>query len=95
MDVALSFAGESLRPLPCGALHWPAQDLLLVADLHFEKASAFARRGRLLPPYDSADTLAALIDALELTGARRVVCLGTVFTIAVARTACRTAHARR
>ncbi len=79
MDVALSFAGESLCPLPCGALHWPAQDLLLVADLHFEKASAFARRGRLLPPYDSADTLAALIDALELTGARRVVCLGDSF----------------
>ena len=79
MDVALSFAGESLRPLPCGALHWPAQDALLVADLHFEKASAFARRGRLLPPYDSADTLRILIDALEQTGARRVICLGDSF----------------
>ena len=79
MDVALSFAGESLRPLPCGALHWPAQDALLVADLHFEKASAFARRGWLLPPYDSADTLRILIDALEQTGARRVICLGDSF----------------
>ena len=79
MDVALSFAGESLRPLPCGALHWPAQNALLVADLHFEKASAFARRGWLLPPYDSADTLRILIDALEQTGARRVICLGDSF----------------
>ena len=79
MDVALSFAGESLRPLPCGALHWPAQDALLVADLHFEKASAFARHGWLLPPYDSADTLRILIDALEQTGARRVICLGDSF----------------
>lgn len=79
MDVALSFAGETLVPLPCGALHWPAQDALLVADLHFEKASAFARRGRFLPPYDSADTLAWLIDAIERTDARRVVCLGDSF----------------
>lgn len=79
MVVSLSFAGESLQPLCCGALHWPAQQALLVADLHFEKASAFARRGRLLPPYDSADTLATLIDALERTGARRVFCLGDSF----------------
>jgi DNA ligase-associated metallophosphoesterase len=79
MDVSLSFAGESFVPLACGALFWPAQSALLVADLHFEKASAFARRGRLLPPYDSADTIAALIDALEASGARRVFCLGDSF----------------
>ncbi|MBC7505056.1 MAG: ligase-associated DNA damage response endonuclease PdeM [Sandarakinorhabdus sp.] len=79
MDVALSFAGELLCPLTCGALHWPAQDTLLVADLHFEKASAFARRGWLLPPHDTADTLRALIDSLETCGATRVVCLGDSF----------------
>lgn len=79
MSVALSFAGESFTPLPCGALHWPAQAALLVADLHFEKASAFARKTRFLPPYDSADTLSCLIAALEITGARRVFCLGDSF----------------
>jgi DNA ligase-associated metallophosphoesterase len=79
MDVSLSFAGETLRPLPCGALYWPAQAALLVADLHFEKASAFARRGWMLPPHDSAETLRVLIDALEATGARRVICLGDSF----------------
>lgn len=79
MDVSLSFAGAVVRPLACGALHWPAQEALLVADLHFEKASAFARKGRLLPPYDSGETLARLIEALALTGARRVICLGDSF----------------
>lgn len=79
MTVSLSFAGETLRPLACGALHWPALDAVLVADLHFEKASAFARAGRFLPPYDSQDTLACLIAALEVTGARRVFCLGDSF----------------
>jgi DNA ligase-associated metallophosphoesterase len=79
MDVSLSFAGATLRPLACGALSWPDEAALLVADLHLEKASAFARRGWLLPPHDSADTLAALIDAVEATGARRVICLGDSF----------------
>ena len=79
MDVSLSFAGETLLPLACGALHWPAQRALLVADLHFEKASAFAKRGWMLPPYDSAETLRLLIDALEATGAERVICLGDSF----------------
>jgi DNA ligase-associated metallophosphoesterase len=79
MDVSLSFAGETLQPLPCGALYWPAQRALLVADLHFEKASAFARRGWLLPPYDSAETLRLLINALEATRAERVICLGDSF----------------
>jgi hypothetical protein len=79
MDVTLLFGGETLQPLACGALYWPAQGALLVADLHFEKASAFARRGWLLPPYDSADTLRRLIDALERCGARQVICLGDSF----------------
>ena len=79
MDVSLSFAGATLRPMPCGALYWPAQSALLVADLHFEKASAFARRGWLLPPHDSAETIRRLIDAIEVTGARRVYCLGDSF----------------
>jgi DNA ligase-associated metallophosphoesterase len=79
MDVSLSFAGETLVPQRCGGLHWPAQEALLVADLHFEKASAYAPRGRLLPPYDSHDTLAAMIDSIERTGARRVICLGDSF----------------
>lgn len=79
MSVSLSFAGESFVPLPCGALHWPARKALLVADLHFEKASFYARSGQYLPPYDSDDTLACLIDSIEATGAVQVWCLGDSF----------------
>ncbi len=79
MPVSFSFAGESLQPLACGALWWPAQATLFVADLHFEKASHFARRGWLLPPHATADTIAALITAVETTGATRLVCLGDSF----------------
>jgi DNA ligase-associated metallophosphoesterase len=79
MSVSFSFAGESFVPLPCGALHWPARGALLVADLHFEKASFYARGGQFLPPYDSDDTLACLIDAIETTGAKQLWCLGDSF----------------
>ena len=51
--VPFSFAGETFQATPGGALYWPAREALLVADLHLEKASWFARLGQFLPPYDS------------------------------------------
>jgi DNA ligase-associated metallophosphoesterase len=77
--VPLSFAGETFVPAPGGALYWQSQQALLVADLHLEKASWFARLGQLLPPYDSHATLAALAEDAERTGARRIYCLGDSF----------------
>ena len=79
MSVALSFAGETFVPQPCGALFWPARSLLLLADLHLEKASFYGTHGQFLPPYDSFDTLTCLIDAVEATGAQSVACLGDSF----------------
>lgn len=77
--VPLSFAGETFAPSAAGALFWPDREALLVADLHLEKASWFARLGQLLPPYDSHATLTALAAEIERTGARRLYCLGDSF----------------
>jgi len=79
VSTGFSFAGEQVEALACGALWWPAEATLFVADLHFEKASHFARKGWLLPPHATADTLANLIAAVEATGAQRLVCLGDSF----------------
>ncbi len=51
----------------------------MAADLHLEKGSSLARQGWFLPPYDSADTLARLLAAVERTGASRLVLLGDSF----------------
>jgi len=59
----LNVSGITLVADPAGALYWPEQHLLCVADLHLEKGSSFARRGMLLPPYDTGATLHA-VDAL-------------------------------
>lgn len=77
--VPFSFAGHDFLASPEGALHWPAHDALLVADLHLEKASWFARVGQMLPPYDSLATLTALAGEIEQAGVRRLFCLGDSF----------------
>jgi DNA ligase-associated metallophosphoesterase len=77
--VPFSFAGETFYATGDGALYWPARRALLVADLHLEKASWFARLGQFLPPYDSHATLTALRGAVEQTGATRLYCLGDSF----------------
>jgi metallophosphoesterase superfamily enzyme len=60
MGNLIVLAGVPLLADCAGALYWPEQNLLAVADLHLEKGSSFAARGQLLPPYDSAATLARL-----------------------------------
>jgi DNA ligase-associated metallophosphoesterase len=77
--VPFSFAGETFGATPSGALFWPAYKALLVADLHLEKASWFARLGQFLPPYDSHATLTELAAEVERTGATRLYCLGDSF----------------
>ena len=77
--VPFSFAGETFVASPEGALYWPARNALLVADLHLEKASWFARLGQFLPPYDSVATLTALDEVVRATGVTRLYCLGDSF----------------
>ena len=77
--VRFTFSGHELVALPQGALFWPARKALLVADLHLEKASWFARFGQMLPPYDSIATLSDLGALAAATGAREIWCLGDSF----------------
>ena len=58
----IRLAGEEFLADPSGALYHPGERMLIVADLHLEKSSSFARRGMLLPPYDTAATLARLVE---------------------------------
>ena len=77
--VRFSFAGHELAALREGALFWPARRALLVADLHFEKASWFAGKGQMLPPYDSIATLTALAALVERIDPAEIWCLGDSF----------------
>jgi uncharacterized protein len=78
-DHSFAVTGITLVADPAGALYWPEQRLLAVADLHLEKGSAFARRGVLLPPYDTASTLARLARLIERYAPDQVIALGDSF----------------
>ncbi|NBC35183.1 ligase-associated DNA damage response endonuclease PdeM [Novosphingobium sp. FSY-8] len=73
------FADRTFAIAESRAVWWADQRALLVADLHLEKASWFAARGQMLPPYDSRATLERLSAAVAATGARTVYCLGDNF----------------
>jgi hypothetical protein len=78
-DHTVAVSAVTLLADPDGALYWPEQGLLAVADLHLEKGSSFAARGVLLPPYDSAATLARLAHLIARYAPRCVVALGDSF----------------
>jgi DNA ligase-associated metallophosphoesterase len=75
----ITVAGVALLADPAGAIYWPEEKLLAVADLHLEKGSALAARGVLLPPYDTATTVARLARLVERYAPRVVIALGDSF----------------
>ncbi|KAB2688049.1 ligase-associated DNA damage response endonuclease PdeM [Brucella pseudogrignonensis] len=81
---AYSLAHAELRGVatiydPCGALFLPDLHMLVVSDLHLEKGSSFARRGQLIPPYDTAATLDMLAAVIARYQPRTVISLGDSF----------------
>ncbi|NND49811.1 MAG: ligase-associated DNA damage response endonuclease PdeM [Rhizobiales bacterium] len=72
-------AGCELVGAPEGGLYWPAQRALIVADLHLEKGSAFARKGVMLPPYDTPDTISMIEQLVLRYRPETVIALGDSF----------------
>lgn len=77
--VRFSFAQQEFAALGAGALWWPARRAMIVADLHLEKGSWFAKRGQMLPPYDSLATLTDLSALVAACAPRELWCLGDSF----------------
>src|ERR1700688_45987 len=75
----LTVGSVSLVADQTGAIFWPEEGLLAVADLHLEKGSSFARRGVLLPPYDTVATLSRLAAVIARHDPRTVIALGDSF----------------
>ena len=75
-DHPVSICGKSFRADFSGALYWPALKTLIIADLHLEKGSSFARKGMMIPPYDTRETLLRLAEVVDRFGAETVVALG-------------------
>lgn len=81
MSVAapLHLGSERLMLDPSGAIYWPSRNMLIVSDLHLEKGSAAAARGRLLPPYDSRATLDRIALLMRHYSPKIMLALGDSF----------------
>ena len=78
--IEIEFGGARLRCLAERALWWPDEGMLVVSDLHLGKSERMARRsGALVPPYESAETLARLADLVARLDPSEVLCLGDSF----------------
>ncbi len=89
-DVSLTLAGEPVSLMSERALYWPGTSTLVVADLHWGKASTFRAAGIPVPIGTTSDDLARLDSALRRTGARRMVVLGDLFHAKAGRVASHT-----
>ena len=78
-ETLLHLCGEMLTPLPEGGLWWASEKLLVVSDLHLEKGSSYARRGQLLPPYDTSATLTIVESLVSALRPKTVLSLGDSF----------------
>jgi len=76
----INFQNNQLELFADGALYWPDKSLLIVSDLHLEKASSFAaKRGVMLPPYDTQATLEMLATRITQLQPAKVISLGDSF----------------
>jgi hypothetical protein len=62
-----------------GTLFWPAYDLLVFSDLHFEKGSFLSQFANPLPRLDTQKTLNNMQNVLTLYQPTCVICLGDSF----------------
>jgi DNA ligase-associated metallophosphoesterase len=75
----LALNGEPALLRRSGALWVEGPRALVAADLHLEKGSAYAARGQMLPPYDTAETLDRLEAEARALQPAMLVLLGDSF----------------
>lgn len=78
-EITCDIAGNEAVLDVSGALYFPADRLLIVADMHLEKGTAWAKRGIFLPPYDSKLTIVALQKVVAKFTPKRILFLGDSF----------------
>ena len=78
-DLNIVVNGETLVLDKSGAAWWPRVSTLILADLHFEKGSSYARFGQFLPPYDTRANLLRMSEVIGRRAPARVIALGDSF----------------
>jgi uncharacterized protein len=75
----IDLLGEEVVLFPQKAMYWKRLGILFVADLHLGKISHFRRAGIAVPTKANDHNIEMLVDLIQLTKPRRVICLGDLF----------------
>ncbi len=75
-SIPIEFGNERLILLADRALHWPARDALVLADVHLGKDASFRAAGMPVPAGNSTKDLSRIEKLIALTSARRLIILG-------------------
>lgn len=78
-ECRLRVNGEDLLLDPSGAAFFPAEGALVLADIHFEKGTAYGRSGQFLPPYDTRAMLRRIEKLFAQYRPAQVIALGDSF----------------
>ncbi len=71
--------GKSFLADRTGALYWPAENTLIVADLNLSRGSYLQSENVFLPPFDTASAFEKLEESLDRYNPQRVIALGASF----------------
>lgn len=77
-QLEIDLAGHRLHLLADRALYWPAQQMLVIADLHLGKGDVFRRHGIAIPRGGTGQDLSRIEMLLAHCGARVLMILGDV-----------------
>lgn len=72
--------GKSFVADSTGALFWPAENTLIVADLHLGRGSYLTEDGVVLPPYDTRSGFDKLEEVIDRYAPQKVIALGESFS---------------
>ena len=72
----VSICGRAFVADVSGALHWPGENALIVADLHFDTGAPAPAEGAFPPASDTRATLSRLAEVIDRFDAGTVICLG-------------------
>jgi uncharacterized protein len=75
-NATITIQGETLHLLPQRAAYWPAQRLLMIADIHFGKAATFRAKGLPVPRGTTTENLLALNELIAQYDIAHIVFLG-------------------
>jgi len=84
--IPVQLAGEELWLLADKAIWWPAQQALLIADIHIGKAATYRQLGQPVPHGTTASNLQRLDQLLQRFPCQRLIFLGDFLHAAAAKT---------